>query len=679
MIKNKLYDFFVKKNGRVCYEYERYVREHIQEHHLHRFAHIKLLIKLNWFYRVKKKNTPYMYWDVPIEPKAAMAKPEVQNSQNNFKAQTWKSNAFFGCESKSYASWKEVHLVKRFLEYDYVVFDVFDTLIYLGTRSWKNFYRILEREFHISRFSEIREKAEQEAVNKAKLVGKEVTIEDIYAQLKKYTGIDVEEGVKREIEVLKKISCTNVYMKNFYDMLSYSMNNLVVIENTFYSSEQIKEILTDKGYSSFKKIFVSNEVYTAKCDKNMFSLVSAELVSDRIIYMGGDKKKNNLAKKSGWETWEYRNINEYGNRYRPVGISGIRMDSYCAITNQHMYCGHYQHSQRRELGYTYFGVLTVGFLSWIKEKCRANGITKIEFVTGTCGILRDNFERYFKDNSIISDTLLFSEEIAVRCLVDIEPSCFLEYYVNRKINGNYTVSFYIERMGLQGIADRLAEYGIESTDVMKLNGEVYWSFLDFIGDNLAVIKSQYEEEIHAVCQYLVSKKYEKEAIGVVNIRGRGYITKALEWLLNKRLNVKCNVKEFTVFQVMPFEDSAYLDGTVSAFVSSRNTIDGFNLPISIGQGNYFESVFSDKVPRLCSFYLNELGQYQMKFSDTYPWRYDAITEIQRGIKDFIHDYMLIWKKDLEMCSFSAEDIILVLRNITSDNGYLKENIPIILV
>ncbi len=57
-LKNKLYDFFVRKNRRVCYEYERYVREHIEEHHLHRLAHIKLLIKLNWFYRIKKENTP---------------------------------------------------------------------------------------------------------------------------------------------------------------------------------------------------------------------------------------------------------------------------------------------------------------------------------------------------------------------------------------------------------------------------------------------------------------------------------------------------------------------------------------------------------------------------------------------------------------------------------------------
>ena len=62
-------------------------------------------------------------------------------------------------------------------------------------------------------------------------------------------------------------------------------------------------------------------------------------------------------------------------------------------------------------------------------------------------------------------------------------------------------------MGLSAIKDRLEEYGIKTTDVMILNREIYWAFLDFIGDNLAVIKSQYEEEICAVCQYLTDKNY----------------------------------------------------------------------------------------------------------------------------------------------------------------------------
>lgn len=671
MIKDKLYEYFVRKNGRVCYEYERYVREHIQEHHLHRFEHIKLLIKLNWFYRVKKGNTPYLYWDTPLNP------AEKPKNQNNQRMPTWKSNAFWGSESKSYSSWKEVHLVKRFLEYDYAVFDVFDTLVYIGIRSRREFYKVLEREFHISQFSELRERAEKEAIGKAKFKKKEATIEDIYRQLHKYTGIDIEEGVAKEIAVLKKLSYPNAYMKQFFEMLSYSMDGIVVIGNTYYSSAQIRDILADNGYTGIKDIYISNEI--CAIGENILPFISDTLSSGKIIYMGVDKKKNDMAKKCGWDIWEYRNATSYGNKYRPTDISGTKADSYCAIINQHMYSGHYQHSQRRELGYTYFGILTIGFLNWVKKSVRENDIARIEFISGTSGIMHDTFDRYFNRDEMISDTLLFSEEMAVRCLVDLEPFCFLEYYIERKITGNYTVSFYIDRMGLERMVGRLAEYGIKATDIVKQNGDVYWAFLDFIGDNLADIKSQYEDEICAVCQYLQSKKYENVNIGVINIRGRGYIAKALRWLLNERLNKECDVKEFTVFQVLPFEDAVYIDGTVKAFIYGRNLVEGFNLPVNIGQGNYLESIFVDKMPRLCVFYLNEIGQYQIKFDDAYPWRYGAITEIQRGVKDFICDYMLLWENNLDMCSFSAEEIISVLRNVTTNNDYLKENIPIVLV
>ena len=559
------------------------------------------------------------------------------------------------------------------------MFDIFDTLIYLGVSSKTSFYQILEKEFQISHFSEMRERAEREAIGKARLKGKEITINNIYQQLKKYTGINVEEGVNKEIEVLKRISYSNIYIKNFYDMLSYSMDNIVAIDSTYYSSEQIKEVLMNKGYSKLKKIFVSNEICKAKDDGNMFPYISAELISDKIIYMGSERHKNDLAKKNGWHIWEYRNANECGNKYRPIGMSGIKADSYSAIINQHMYCGHYQHSQRRELGYKYFGVLTIGFLNWLREQCKKSAITRIEFIFGTSNILKDNYDSCYMGDGIKSDTLFFSEETAVRCLVDIEPTCFFEYYIDRKINGEYTISFYIERMGLSAIENRLVEYGIKTTDIMSLNGEIYWAFLDFIGDNLTDIKSQYEEEICAVCQYLTEKRYETEKIGVVNIRGQGYIAKALSWLLNERLNIKCEVKEFTAFQTLKFEDAAYLNGTASAFISSNIIVEGLSLPINIDQANYFESVFSDKVPRLSYFYLNKKGQYQTRFDDACPWKYDAITEIQRGIKDFINDYRAIWKDDFEMLNIGAGDMILILRNITVNNEYLETHIPIVLV
>ena len=64
-----LYDFFVNKNENVKYEYERYVKENLEEHYTNRIKQWKILLHLNWHYRVKQKTYPLIYWDLYQEKK----------------------------------------------------------------------------------------------------------------------------------------------------------------------------------------------------------------------------------------------------------------------------------------------------------------------------------------------------------------------------------------------------------------------------------------------------------------------------------------------------------------------------------------------------------------------------------------------------------------------------------
>lgn len=53
--KDKIYNFLVRKNENVQYEYEHYVMENIDEHSTNRLKHWKVLFCLNWHYRVLKR------------------------------------------------------------------------------------------------------------------------------------------------------------------------------------------------------------------------------------------------------------------------------------------------------------------------------------------------------------------------------------------------------------------------------------------------------------------------------------------------------------------------------------------------------------------------------------------------------------------------------------------------
>lgn len=62
-----LYELMVNSNANVKYEYERYVQENLEEHYTNRLKQWKILLSLNWHYRVKKSDRPLLFWDQYIE------------------------------------------------------------------------------------------------------------------------------------------------------------------------------------------------------------------------------------------------------------------------------------------------------------------------------------------------------------------------------------------------------------------------------------------------------------------------------------------------------------------------------------------------------------------------------------------------------------------------------------
>ena len=138
-IKDKLYDYVVRKNENVRYEYEKYVVDNIDEHNKRRFKHWKFLWKLFVHYRIKKRKEPLYY----ANNKEVIVQEIQQNSKQNiqFKSiQNTKLNTFKFAypeinkpESMCCNQIPPHQFVKQLLQYDVVSFDVFDTLILRST------------------------------------------------------------------------------------------------------------------------------------------------------------------------------------------------------------------------------------------------------------------------------------------------------------------------------------------------------------------------------------------------------------------------------------------------------------------------------------------------------------------------------------------------------------------
>ncbi|MBO7219405.1 MAG: hypothetical protein J6V40_05475, partial [Clostridia bacterium] len=117
-----------------------------------------------------------------------------------------------GSESEGYKRWDNFLLVKyKLLHYDVVSFDIFDTLILRPFQTPSDLFMVLGDKFNQINFKNIRYNAEQYVRNNmsAKEGHREVTIYDIYKEVNRETGIDVDTGVQTEFQAEKDFCFAN--------------------------------------------------------------------------------------------------------------------------------------------------------------------------------------------------------------------------------------------------------------------------------------------------------------------------------------------------------------------------------------------------------------------------------------------------------------------------------------
>ena len=683
-MKEKLYNFFVRKNGRVCYEYERYVREHMEEHRLHRFKHLRVLMKLNWFYRVKKGNTPYLYWDVPLDPTLAHCVNNNGISSNNtgVKRQNMARKipeAPAYCESRRKPYPLAVHLAKAYAKYDYVIFNVYDVLLYTCFNDKQNFYDLVGQKLGVPMFGRIREKAEEEVRNRVRISGNKnsVTIEEIYKAIEKYTKIDAAKGIETEIGLLESITRVNPYMKSIYDMVSYKTDRVFFVADSYYTSKQLGNILQKKGIIGYKEILVSCEVGKSILEKTMLEMLDAKLETKNILYIDVNLQGQRNAKALGWDIWEYEDVKIFGNSFKFDGMSTFTSDLYSSIIAQHMYCGQYIHPLQYEVGFLYYGIFVAGYIKWLDKQIKKYNIKKFFFQESTGELLKKCYEINGKDSKVKSDILWMTEDFAVKMLIDKYPIFFYEHFINKYLGGNKPISFYLEKMGLLDMAGELSHYGLSASGLIARDSLLYGAFIDFIEDNFDVIKGKYTEEKNAFCQYLKGLDISEGEIAVADVTGRGYIALALERLLEEELHLDCKVRELTALQLIEAGDCRY-NKCVEAYITADNIRQG-DLKL-IGNEllrNRTINILTNIAPKFKGIMSGEMGQLEFTFEEVYPWKYQNIANSQQGIVDFVKEYYSVFSDFESMAEVSAEDVRQVLKNLYAKPDYITKAFTIV--
>lgn len=683
-LKEKLYNFVVRKNADVRYEYERYVMENIAEHDKHRLSHWKVLGKLFIHYRIKKQKERLYYKEEksqvfnPRQPiPVVKPTPKVKSAVNI----SFAYPEIMKAESTCYNQLPPHQFVKRLLQYDVISFDVFDTLLLRSISEPKSVYTLIGERLDYLSFQRVRIRAQKEAREKCIRTrgSNEMSLEDIYEIVNTKTGIPVEVGVKAEMDVEKDVCYANPYMKRVFDILQSYGKRIIVVSDMYMSKMQIQELLENAGYYNISEIYVSSEYKCSKANGQLYNVVIEHEGYDKRIIHVGDNPQSDIkkAKEKGIAVAQYTNVNTAGNKYRCDGMSQLTRAAYRGIVNAELHCGIHKYSVPYEYGFIYGGIYLMGFVNWIHEYALNHGIERILFLARDGYVYKKVYDKVYND--IGSEYVYWSRQANMKYAAEYQKEQYLLRNINHKLNKNISLLNILEEAKITFIAKDFEELGINLDEQLdEQNRDILEKI---ICKNWSSILTSYEKEKEIAKDYLRSVIGNCKKVAVVEVGWVGTSQDGLKKLIENEIDTECTVYCLSassassesgdnIAQAM----SQYYDSYLFSYLHNTD-LASFHRDKTGSKRTILFELFSQAChPSFKGFSQDNNGEVKMEFDLAEVENYDVINEINKGELDFCNLYIQKFKKFPILFNISGYDAYMPFRTVTRKFDYEKRNL-----
>lgn len=678
--KNYIYCLLVKKNENIKYEYERYVMEHIMEHYERHLLHLKILFKLNWHYRIKKRKEPMIYWDraslisseFHINQLDDKEKGHIENSKDESIKISNEGN-LVGPESKICQRKEPFRVAFDLLKYDVISFDIFDTLLFRAVAEPTDVFVLLEAQNNIFDFAQLRKDAESEARENCEILkdSRDVTINEIYEYVERETGISKERFVRQEFEMEKKLCFANDYMKDILEILLEHNKKVIFTSDMYYPSDMMKELLVKCEIPLPHRIYVSCDYRKSKRAGTLYKKIKSDLGDDISLCHIGDNRDVdiNMAEQCGWNTMYYRNVNSIGKKYRPRDMSPLIRSVYSAVVNTWIYCSNRLFSPQYEYGYVYGGIYVLGYVNWIHDFAKRNNIQKVIFLARDSDILKDVYDSRFND--IESEYLYWGRLPSFKYMIKNDRYGFIRRNIADRVNrkSKITIGCLLELLNLEELIPFLKKYNLRYEDGLKKENAPLLKAL-FI-NYIEVIENKYEQESNIACEYVKYVIGDAEKIAIVDIGWKGTEPLCLkrlivdEWKLGKQVECLMAGSYGNKWNVQ--------DGTFNVFMFSQiHNVNNMNfLKKNISYYTLAFELFGRMrcEPRFKGFSLTSQNPH-MRFEGNLVENHKDMKEMRKGIWDFVNNYCRYTKNIPCLQNISGFDAYAPSKMLVREEKYL---------
>ena len=525
-------------------------------------------------------------------------------------------------------------IIEKIRNYEYISFDIFDTLIKRNLPEPKSLFRLVELKYNekfnakIKEWESIRVDAERLARQKCKK--EEITLEEIYNNIQ-YKDIDIAEMKKLEIETELELCVRNKRIEKIYQYCIEKKKKIIIISDMYLDENIVKEILKINKIQ-YDYIYVSSKYRITKNSGNLFKYVLKEqkIKKEQIIHIGDNIKSDyEIPKKLGINAIKISEDNylSYCNKKDVLKEDKFKYRCLNSFINNNI---DVNQNYYWKFGYENLGPLLYGYVKWLEENFEKQNYDNIYFLSRDGYIMQKAFEKINKD---IKSKYIYASRRALTvptiCLYDN----LQEILENMLIPKEITVRAFLKKMGLipEKYEKVLEKYNLNLNSIMLLKN-INKDGIIFYNDIKKDIIKNSEQENKNLERYYRANDF-KGKVAIVDIGWYGNMQLALEKVMKANKN-DVDITGYYIGIVPNSEKQDKLKMNGYLFDRSRPELylkkKFFNA--------IFELIFLAPHGSAKRYTENskdvELYEYEYNNTDTYS----KIQNIQKGAIQFIEEY-----------------------------------------
>lgn len=294
-------------------------------------------------------------------------------------------------------------LIQKVAKYEYVSFDVFDTLLKRKINNPTDIFKIMELQNGSKYPDFFAKRIAAEARARKHYSPLEVTLTQIYQYYPNISDVDRSSLAHQEIDLERQVLVANPKLVKLFKYCIERKKKVYIISDMYLPTNFIESVLKINSIVGYQKLYVSSEYSLTKRSGQLFDLYLKEnRINPKTAIHIGDSLKS-----------DYKIPRSKGMSAVHLPTIDIEVDKQSTGSISHQYLERFIRFNSLDLtdeyelfGFQKFGPFLWGYVRWLHKQFVANDIKKVFFLSRDGYIMKKAYDLLYSDDREIDDTYL---------------------------------------------------------------------------------------------------------------------------------------------------------------------------------------------------------------------------------------------------------------------------------